>query len=360
MKISAGIRLLVALCCLHASVYAGETRRVVLVTADGVRWQELFSGFDKTIVEGKEGAALVKKYDAPTAQERRAKLLPFLWNEISRKGVVIGNRDRGSAFRLKNPYRFSYPGYAEILTGQYLEAVKSNDPVRIPRETVLEYTARVLSLPRTGVAAFAAWDIIYFAACKTEGAVVANAGYQSLPEGLASGSLETWNRVQFDILTPWDSVRDDEVTFQLAYEYLRLYKPTLLFLSLGEPDDWSHDGRYDRALQSIQHLDRCLQKLWETVQSLPDYRDKTTLIVTTDHGRGSKRKSWKDHGEKVKEAEYVWLAAIGPDTPALGELSSGTSYQSQTAATILRFLGLDPKAFNPAAGEPIGVLFKGE
>ncbi|RPJ56899.1 MAG: AP protein [Acidobacteria bacterium] len=358
MKISALIKLLVVCCFLQVCVRAAETRRVVLVTADGLRWQELFSGFDKTIVEPKQLAAFIKKYDAPTPQERRAKLLPFFWKEIAPKGVVIGNRDKASEFRLKNPHRFSYPGYAEILAGQHVEAVKSNDPVRIPQETVLEYTARRLSLPPTGVAAFAAWDIIYFAAAKNERAVVANAGYRSLPAGLAGGALETWNRLQFDILTPWDSVRDDAVTFQLAYEYLNVYKPTLLFLSLGQPDDWSHDGRYDRALQSIQHLDRCLEKLWDTLQSLPDYRGKTTLIVTTDHGRGSKGKSWQDHGEKVKEAEYVWLAAIGPDTPALGELTSGTYYQSQTAATILRFLGLDPKDFNPEAGAPIEVLFK--
>jgi len=360
MKISAGIRVLVVFCSLHLNVDAGQTKKVVLVTADGLRWQELFAGFDKTLVEAKKGARLLKKYDAPTSQERRAKLLPFFWKEIGPKGVVIGNRDKRSEFRLKNPHRFSYPGYAEILTGQHVEAVKSNDPVRIPQETVLEYAARTLSLPRTGVAVFASWDIIYFAAAKTEGAVVANAGYQSLPPGVTGESLETWNRLQFDILTPWDSVRDDAVTFQLAFQYLNLYKPTLLYLCLGQPDDWSHDGRYDRALQSIQHLDRCLQKLWETLQSLPDYQGNTTLIVTSDHGRGSKRKSWQDHGEKVKEAEYVWLAAIGPDTPALGELTSGTYYQDQTAATILRFLGLDPKQFNPAAGEPIGVLFKGE
>jgi hypothetical protein len=197
MKIAAGIRVLVVFCCLLSSVGAEQTRKVVLVTADGLRWQELFSGFDRTIAEGKQGAALVKKYDAPTPEERRVKLLPFFWKEISRKGVVIGNRAKGSAFRLKNPHRFSYPGYAEILTGQYLEAVKSNDPIRIPRETVLEYTARALSLPPTGVAAFAAWDIIYFAACETEGAVVVNAGYQSLPAGLEGGWLEKWNHLQF-------------------------------------------------------------------------------------------------------------------------------------------------------------------
>ncbi len=128
---------------------------------------------------------------------------------------------REARFRLKNPHRFSYPGYAEILTGQYLEAISSNDPVRIPRETVLEYVARQFSLPPTGVALFGSWDILYHAAAKTERAVVANSGYQQLPADLANGSLEPWSRLQFDILTPWDSVRDDAITFQLAHEYLK-------------------------------------------------------------------------------------------------------------------------------------------
>jgi len=340
-----------------ASLGAAETRKVVLVTADGLRCEELFSGLDRSIVE-KPDSPLLKKYGAATAEERRARLLPFFWKEIGQKGVVIGNRAKGSQFRLKNPHRFSYPGYAEILTGQHVEAIASNDPVRIPRETVLEYVVRKLSLGPTGVAAFASWDILYFAAARTEGAVVANAGYRELPAEIAKGPLEPWNRIQFDVLTPWDSVRDDAVTFQLAIEYLKSYKPTLLYIGLGQPDDWSHEGRYDRALQSIQYLDRCLQTLWQTFEALPEYRGQTTLIVTTDHGRGTKRKSWKDHGEKVKEAEFVWLAAMGPDTPASGEQASGTYFQDQTAATILRFLGLDATDFNPSAGKPIDALFR--
>ncbi len=205
---------------------------------------------------------------------------------------------------------------------------------------------------------FGSWDILYHAAARTAGAIIANSGYQQLPSSLADSPLGDWNRLQFDILTPWDSVRDDAVTFQLALEYLKLYKPRFLYVALGQPDDWSHDGRYDRALQSIEHLDRCLEMLWTTLQSLPEYRQRTTLIVTTDHGRGTSRKSWKSHGKDVKGAEYVWLAVLGPDAPALGELRSGAYSQDQTAATILRLLGLDSKDFNPMAGAPIDAVFK--
>jgi len=343
--------------CSLALLHAGETKNVILVSADGLRSEELFAGFDRSLVE-KPDSPLVKKYHLATPEQRRTRLLPFFWREFGTNGVIIGNRSKGSTFRLRNPHRFSYPGYAEILTGQYLEAISSNDPVRIPRETVLEYVARQLSLPPTGVALFGAWDILYYAAAKTEGAITANSGYKRLPPSFEGSPLAEWDRLQFDILTPWDSVRDDAVTFNLALEYLKLHKPRLLYIALGQPDDWSHDGRYDRALQSIEHLDRCLQTLWTTLQSLPEYRGNTTLIVTTDHGRGTSRKSWKSHGKDVKGAEYVWLATLGPDTPGIGELSSGSYYQDQTAATILRLLELDSKDFNPMAGAPIDAVFK--
>ena len=59
-------------------------------------------------------------------------------------------------------------------------------------------------------------------------------------------------------------------------------------------------------------------QLWARLQSLAAYRDKTLLLVTTDHGRGATRHEWINHGEKVEDAEYIWLAALGPDVPPRG------------------------------------------
>jgi bisphosphoglycerate-independent phosphoglycerate mutase (AlkP superfamily) len=106
-------------------------------------------------------------------------------------------------------------------------------------------------------------------------------------------------------------------------------------------------------------FDRCLETLWNTLESLDEYRGRTTLIVTTDHGRGAKRKNWKSHGKRVEGAQFVWLAVIGPDTPSRGEAVASPSYsQNQTAATILRLLGLSWQEFNPAAGPPIEAAFR--
>jgi hypothetical protein len=90
------------------------------------------------------------------------------------------------------------------------------------------------------------------------------------------------------------------------------------------------------------------------MQSMPEYRDRTTFLVTTDHGRGEGPENWKHHDWNVEGAQNMWIAALGPDTPALGERRNVSPVtQSQIAATVAALLGRDWKAQNPAAGPPI-------
>ncbi len=79
------------------------------------------------------------------------------------------------------------------------------------------------------------------------------------------------------------------------------------------------------------------------------YKDKTTLIVTCDHGRGDEVKSeWTSHGQKIKGASELWLAAMGPDTKAMGEVKEpGQLYQRQIATTIAALLGFEFKPQHP-------------
>src|SRR5688572_5264252 len=79
-----------------------------------------------------------------------------------------------------------------------------------------------------------------------------------------------------------------------------------------------HGRRYDLYLDAANNSDRYLAELWQTLQKMPQYMGKTSLIVTTDHGRGDTRVDWTDHGKNVPLAEYIWIAVLGPDTPALG------------------------------------------
>ena len=98
--------------------------------------------------------------------------------------------------------------------------------------------------------------------------------------------------------------------------HLAAARPRVLYLMLGETDDWSHDGRYDRVLQTLALTDAWFKELWTWLQSQDDYRDKTTILITTDHGRGNTPADWGTHGAKIEGAQYTWLAAIGPDFPS--------------------------------------------
>jgi len=98
------------------------------------------------------------------------------------------------------------------------------------------------------------------------------------------------------------------------------HRPRDLFVGFLETDAWAHASRYDNLLTSANAVDRYIQRFWETVQSIDQYRDKTTFIITTDHGRGSgpsaRAKSWqRRHGG----GEDIWMAFLGPETQALGE-----------------------------------------
>jgi arylsulfatase A-like enzyme len=141
-----------------------------------------------------------------------------------------------------------------------------------------------------------------------------------------------------------------------ALEALRTSQPRVLYLMLGEGDEWAHEERYDLYLDAAHRADRFIKRVWDTLQSLPAYAGKTTLLVTTDHGRGATTKDWNDHGKDVPAAENTWFAALGPSVPALGVRRDVTITTSQLAATIAALLGEDFAAAAPKAAKPLPLV----
>jgi hypothetical protein len=90
-----------------------------------------------------------------------------------------------------------------------------------------------------------------------------------------------------------------------------------------------------------------MDDLWQQIQSSAHYKDRTTLIIATDHGRGSGPVEWKEHGTDQKGSNNIWIAVIGPDTAPLGERRAVPAVtQAQIAATIAELVGEDYRAFN--------------
>ena len=95
--------------------------KIILITLDGFRWQELFTGADSLLIGNKdyvhEPEMLKKAFWRDTPSERREALLPFFWSQVVKMGQIHGNRKLESKVDLTNSMWFSYPGYNEILTG---------------------------------------------------------------------------------------------------------------------------------------------------------------------------------------------------------------------------------------------------
>lgn len=325
-----------------------KTRHIVLFTSDGVRWQDLFGGVDAALVTEKVKATRDRLW-RPTPEERRAAVMPFFWNTLAPRGVVLRN------MQVSNAYRVSYPGYSEILTGRPQDdVIKGNDPVQNPTPSFLQFLKEQGRLRPEQVAVFASWVRFHSIAETRPGTIYINSGYEvsSLPRDSAKVGL--LNRLQMDARYLDDSSRHDAFTFELAMEYLNSVQPEHMFISFDETDDWAHNKRYDQVLQSLEYFDRALKTLWTYLQNSAKYRDTTTLVITTDHGRGSTLDDYSGHGAKVAGAERIWAAFIGPDTPAKGELSyHPLRKQCDIAPTILELLGKEKAAYPGVTGSPI-------
>ncbi len=363
---AAAFALLCVVCALPAGAEPPD-RHIVLVTLDGVRIQELFAGMDAVIANAPEADSGIydpevtrKRFWRDTPVERREALMPFLWKSLAPNGMVIGNQALGSRMTVRNDQWFSYPGYSEILTGEPQPEIKSNDFVRYPHETVLDYVHRRLALKPTEVAQIGCWDGFKYAASQKDGTFFMNGAYDLIPPELSTPELDLLGGLRRQVMELWEEGSNDVLTFRMALGYLKRHEPRVLWIGLGQSDDWSHARRYDRLLDYLHLADGLIGELWQTLQSNDHYRGRTTLLITTDHGRGRTPKDWAEHEAGIEGSQDIWLAIIGPDTPALGETKNHPDVtQSDVAATLLQYLGLDYRQFNPEAGPPIPGSYSG-
>jgi hypothetical protein len=337
---------------------ATRTKNVFLITTDGLRWQEVFTGAEELLMNKTNGgvaevAALSKEFWRPTPEERRKALLPFMWSEIATKGQIYGNRLKGSDAHITNTRKFSYPGYNEFLTGAADASIDSNKKLPNRNTNVFEWLNTRPGL-KGKVAAVVNWDAIPWILNTERSQLPSWTGFPLPPKSPALKVSPDLEQLIADTTPIWDSIILDSFTARAAVDYVKQERPRAFYLAFGETDEWAHGGRYDHVLESAHHVDRFIERLWRTVQSISAYRDQTTFIIATDHGRGDGPHAWRDHGEKVQGAENIWIAVIGPDTPPLGERTNCAPVtQSQIAATVSAVLGEDYRSAVAQAAPPI-------
>ena len=344
----------------------GETHNVVLIVPDGVRWQEVFTGAAEELLNRATGGSWLSEYelrqrywrDDPV--ERRTLLLPFLWNTIAAEGQIFGNQALGSRAHVTNAYYSSYPCYNEMLTGYGDPRIDGNDYGPNPNTTVFEWLNAAQDL-RGRVAVHATWGAFHDIFNVPRSGLPVQAGVNPPKKAGAGQRLTPRDELLNELYLTTTHLADDDPYNSLLHvavrDYIQAEQPRVLFVGYGETDYWAHQGRYDLLLRAIRQFDGFVADLWQTMQAMPQYRGRTTFIVTTDHGRGSGPLEWRHHGVEQQGSEDIWIAALGPDTPALGERSDvATVTQSQIAATVAALLGRDFAAAVPTAAPPLADL----
>jgi len=352
-------------------------KNLILITIDGLRWQELFGGADESLLNNKKFVRQLDhtkdKFWHKKAENRRQLLMPFFWNTIAKQGVVIGNRKLGSTMSVANNWHFSYPGYSEIFTGIADPKINSNEKIDNPHISFIEWLNTQEAFDNK-LAAFGSWDVFPAIFNVKRNNMHVNAGFMPAHGYPLSSEMKLLNAMQKEIPSPWHNVRLDSFTYRFAKDYLVNQKPRVMSISFGETDDFAHDGHYDSYLHSAHQTDKFIDDLWSTVQSMPEYSNNTVLLITTDHGRGSHANDWQHHASEdaVKEymknldtfpkgiigSEHIWFAAIGAGVKAKGQVSTQSEVmQNQIAATALTLLGKDPQKFNTNIGSKIKEVF---
>lgn len=309
--------------------FSGDAH-VILVVADGLRWQEVFRGADSLLlfhsgaVRG-DADAVRRRYWRPSPADRRAALMPFLWSTIARAGQLYGNRDAGSVARVTNPMKFSYPGYNEMLVGIPDPRIDRNDFGPNPNVTVFEWLGRRDGF-QDGVAAVGTWDVFR--------------------------DIFNVSRSGLHVEVPGSDAGTHAAALRLLEHGARA-----LFVGYGETDDLAHKGRYDRTLDAAHAIDGYVADLWRRTQRMPEYRGRTTLILVADHGRGRTVRDWTDHGNDIPGSDETWFAIIGPGVAPRGELRAGAPVAlAQAAASVAAALGLDYVAEVPRAANALPAL----
>ncbi len=350
------IVILLSLMPLLSFAKGDKDARVIIITIDGLRWQEVFSGAEENLItdtkQVRENEKYRKTYWRSTAEERREALMPFVWNTIAKKGTLIGNRNKNSMMQLANKTNISFPGYCEMMTGMVDESITSNDPVNNPHRNVMEaanedprYKGRVMM--------YGSWKSTRFAIHNEPAGIPASVSYEPNVTKKQTPRLKLVDRMMAGMPHYWSSEHFDAFTFAYATETLLADHPKVMWISFGDCDEWAHSRKYDLYLDGANYTDAFIRDIYELCESDKFYRGKTTYIITCDHGRGFGNE-WSSHGSGTKGSEATWVRLLGKGVEAKGETSEcGPFYTKQIAATIASALGIDFTPDDGAQLEPI-------
>ena len=281
-----------------------EDRAIVLITVDGARWQEVFNGVDRA----QAAQAELAQAEVVDAEE----LTPNLHRLARERGLMLGAPGMGSAVVASGPNYVSMPGYSEIFTGRAPTRCQDNACPQATEPTIFDEVRAVSDRPKD-VAVVASWEGIGRVAVAHPNEVVVSTGRHGGSNREALGVDDASRALLADAerAAPDPGVADfrpDKYTEKLALAYLAAEKPRMLFVGLGETDEYAHRGNYQGYLGALREADAFVGEVASTLDTMGERGRRTTVIVTADHGRA---KNFRDHGDWAPESARVWMVALG-------------------------------------------------
>lgn len=319
--------------------------RVVIVTLDGVRWQDMFFGPDRRF-----------GLDDETPPKT---LLPNLYALTAARGVRIGGAPAPCAVvRTAGAANLSLPGYLEAFTGRPV-GCRDNDCARASF-TVLDQAARS-GVP--AVTALGSWEVLGRAVTSTPedgGPVFVSVGRTWPGDPWAEPRPLADYAAAGLAAEPWPGIaryRPDLHTARIALETFRTKRPGFMFVGLGDTDELAHHGNYADYWNALRLADTFIGDLAAVIDAEDDW-SRTTVLVLADHGR---EEAFKEHGPDFPESGRSFMFAFGARVARFGDAVACLRDDItliDVAPTVRVLLGLAP---DPAAsaGRPITVLLSG-
>lgn len=108
----------------------------------------------------------------------------------------------------------------------------------------------------------------------------------------------------------------DELSVFIARQLMHRLAPSLLWITLHDIDV-AHAGAFSLYLEGIQRSDRLCAELWKTIQSEPEYANKTTMFILPDFGRDSDSSAggngFQHHRTGDPTSRTTWMVVLGPN-----------------------------------------------